>query len=172
MNIHLPNLKKTSGFTLIEMLVVIAIIAIISVIAITLYSNVQADARDGKRKAEMEAIANALEVNKDTATGKYVPLVAATMFGGGAFPGGGSTALDPSTYPYCIAASTTSTIPSQATDAGPSYGFTTVPACPATGTTYNLINGSNPLNTTVSWRLCTRLEKRGTGELFCRTNVQ
>ena len=160
--------RSRSGFTLIELLVVISIIAIISVIAIALFSNVQADARDSKRKAELEAIANVLEVNKSA--GNYNPILP-TNFGGGVYPGDGVSviALDPQDYPYCIAASTSSTPPATPTDV---TEFSTIPLCPNTPVTYNKITGLDPPTTTISWKLCTRLENKGTPTVFCRTNVQ
>lgn len=149
---------------MIEILVVVAIIAILSVIAVTLYSNVQSDARDSKRKAELETISNVLEVNK-TLPG-YQPVTAA-QFGGALFPGGGTTnALDPATYPYCLAQSSGT---ADATTAN----FTNAPSCSAGGTGgYSLINGTVPVANTASWKICTRLENRGTPGVFCRTNVQ
>lgn len=52
------------GFTLIELMVVIAIIAILSVIGITVFSSVQKSARDAKRRLDGKAIALALEQYK------------------------------------------------------------------------------------------------------------
>lgn len=158
---YLPQINNQKAFTLIELLVVIAIIAIISVVAVSLFSNVQSDARDGKRRAELESIANVLEVNKQTAG--YVAPQAAN-FGGGNFPGGSTTrAMDPSNYPYCIAAPTA---------ADPvATNFTTTPTCTATG--FALIDGTAFTSTNQpSYKICTRLENRGTATVFCRTNVQ
>lgn len=56
--------RKKVGFTLIELMVVISIIAIMSVIGLTLYGNVQKSARDAKRRSDLKAIAQALEVYK------------------------------------------------------------------------------------------------------------
>lgn len=63
------NKTKNHGFTLVELLVVISIIAILAVVGITVFSGVQKSARDAKRKADINAIANALEVNKDPVNG-------------------------------------------------------------------------------------------------------
>lgn len=52
---------NTQGFTLVELLVVIAIIAILAVVGITVYSGVQKGARDAKRKADVDAISQAYE---------------------------------------------------------------------------------------------------------------
>ncbi len=67
------QIRKQSGFTLVELLVVISIIAILSVIGITVFSGVQKSARDARRRADIDSITKALEVNIDPA-GKYGPL--------------------------------------------------------------------------------------------------
>ena len=169
---NLPN-QKTSikGFTLIELLVTIAIIAIISVVAVALFGNIQQDARDGKRRAELESLANALEVNKSGGGGNYNPIVATTMLSGGTFPGASTTATDPQGYPYCIGTSVTTTPPGVAVVAN----FVLSPiGCAGGGGTagYTVMSGTQPANTTVSWRLCTRLESKGSPTVYCRTNTQ
>ncbi len=58
----LKNKNITRGFTLIELLVVISIIAILSAVATVSYTNVQKKSRDGKRKSDLAAIQQALEV--------------------------------------------------------------------------------------------------------------
>jgi prepilin-type N-terminal cleavage/methylation domain-containing protein len=157
----LPQTNNSKAFTLIELLVVIAIIAIISVVAVSLFSNVQADARDGKRRAELEAIANVLEVNKTTAG--YQPVLAA-QFGGGNFPGGDTTnAKDPQGFAYCI--SGTSGVANATAN-----GITNTPSC--TDANYTLMSGTQPTGNPAQYKVCTRLESRGTPSVFCRTNVQ
>lgn len=52
--------RTKRGFTLVELLVVIAIIAILSVVGVTIFTNVQENARDAKRRSDLHAIANAL----------------------------------------------------------------------------------------------------------------
>lgn len=49
------------GFTLVELLVVVSIIAILSVIGVATFTNVQKNARDARRKADIDAIAAAFE---------------------------------------------------------------------------------------------------------------
>ncbi len=150
------------------------IIAIISVVAVALFGNVQASARDAKRKSELEAIASVLEVNK-TSGGAYNPITA-NKFGGGNWPGPSAVeALDPQNYPYCISSTTTAAPPSDSaltawasTSPGPSSCSTTAPAV---GTTYSKFAGTVPAATTISWKICTRLEAAG-GTVFCRTNTQ
>ncbi|MFA7244434.1 MAG: prepilin-type N-terminal cleavage/methylation domain-containing protein [Patescibacteria group bacterium] len=55
------HLAKSRAFTLIELLVVVAIIGILATIIIISYTNAQAKARDNKRKADIQAIAAAIE---------------------------------------------------------------------------------------------------------------
>ena len=67
-------MPKKSGFTLLELLVVIAIIAILTVIGFTVFSGVQSKARDTKRKADIIAMANAMEVNYKQGSAYTTPL--------------------------------------------------------------------------------------------------
>ena len=55
--------KSKSGFTLIELLVVIAIIAILATIGALVYTGLQKNARDAKRKVDIESIASSMEAN-------------------------------------------------------------------------------------------------------------
>ncbi len=67
------TLNNPQGFTLIELMVVVSIIAFLAVIGVAAFSNAQKTARDGRRRADIEAIAAALESNRDTVVGKYQP---------------------------------------------------------------------------------------------------
>lgn len=53
--------SSKSGFTLLEMLVVIGIIAILITLGIASYSTVQKKSRDARRKGDLKTIQNALE---------------------------------------------------------------------------------------------------------------
>lgn len=56
------NLVSVHAFTLIELLVVITIIGILMGLLLVAYQGTRKSARDGKRKADLEQIRNALEM--------------------------------------------------------------------------------------------------------------
>lgn len=69
---YLPqSVRKPHGFTLVELLVVVAIIAILAVIGFTVFANLQRGARDARRKADLDAITKAMEMhfNQTAASG-------------------------------------------------------------------------------------------------------
>lgn len=53
---------RRRGFTLIELLVSVAIIAILSAISISIYGSLTTNARDARRKLDLQNIAQALEI--------------------------------------------------------------------------------------------------------------
>lgn len=78
---HNPN-----GFTLVELLVVITIIAILSMVGLVAFSDAQKNARDAKRKADINAIAKALESNYTANSGTPYASVVGSWFVGGNEP--------------------------------------------------------------------------------------
>jgi len=60
------NFLKGKGFTLIEVLVVIAIIGILATVALMSFTGTRAKARDSKRKADLHQVQTALGVFYDT----------------------------------------------------------------------------------------------------------
>lgn len=89
------SLKINKGFTLIELLVVVAIIAILSTIGLTLFNGAQQNARDARRKSDIDAIAAALEGKRSPGTVSY-SVIAGTDFSSGTVP------VDSTTAQYCI----------------------------------------------------------------------
>lgn len=82
------NLKLVQGFTLIELMIAIAIVAILATVGAVIFTNAQKNARDTKRRADIEAMAKAYEA-KYLNNNKYAPLAGADF-------GGGSKPTDPS----------------------------------------------------------------------------
>lgn len=69
----MKNTKK-SGFTLIELLVVSTIIIVLATIGFASFAQAGKNARDGKRKADMEVVRQALVLYKQQAAdGTYPP---------------------------------------------------------------------------------------------------
>ncbi len=54
--------RKQSGFTIVELLIVIVVIAILAAITIVAYNGIQQRARDSQRKSAVAAIQKALEM--------------------------------------------------------------------------------------------------------------
>ena len=68
------NFYRHKGFTLIELLVVIGIIGILVGLSLVGMQNARADARDARRKTDLETIRSALEMCKsDRIDARYPP---------------------------------------------------------------------------------------------------
>src|SRR3989338_4995956 len=77
--------SHSKGFTLIELMVAIAIVAVLATIGYTILQTAQASSRDAKRRADMDAASQALEVNWNVATSQY-PILIDSMFTGAKVP--------------------------------------------------------------------------------------
>lgn len=51
--------KKQTGFTIVELLIVVVVIAILAAITVVSYTNIQTQARDSQRKSDLVALAKA-----------------------------------------------------------------------------------------------------------------
>lgn len=60
MKIKNCKLKICNGFTLVELLVVIAIISILTIISLASFTSAQTKAKDSQRKSDLEALSKAL----------------------------------------------------------------------------------------------------------------
>lgn len=80
-------LKKT-GFTLIELMVVVAIIGILMAAGILAFSNAQQNARDSRRRADIDAMSKAMEQYYQNNSSAYPATASsiATYFPSGSIP--------------------------------------------------------------------------------------
>ncbi|MDQ5932286.1 MAG: ral secretion pathway protein [Patescibacteria group bacterium] len=89
-------MKKSVGFTIVELLIVIVVIGILAAITVIAFSNINAKSRDNERYAEAKTIMKALELYKAD-RGVYPPNSATTAVNG---PGG---ACGDGSYSYSFA---------------------------------------------------------------------
>ncbi len=76
---------KNNGFTLIELMVVVAIIAVLAVMGATVYRGLTKQAKDASRTNDVYAISRAYELKYDLGTRLYQPISQAD-FSSGVFP--------------------------------------------------------------------------------------
>ena len=158
------------GFTLIELLVVMSIIAILSVIGFTMFTSAQANARDARRKIDIDAIQNAIETTRTPGTVYYTALPASGFTSGVVPVDNNAVALKPH---YCIRTSTATSVPADPTIANwaASALCPTSPAASADESMWTDISpGGLPFASgTIAWKACARLE---TGTIYCKPSSQ
>lgn len=180
--------ERQKGFTLVELLVVVAIIAILTTIGITVFTITRQSARDAKRRADIQTIAKTLEnnfveqtpftcpnnVTTGVIAGSYCPLQNLMFQAGVPQDPLYNSAVNPTTgQRYCMWYSSTAGAIIQNPAA-----WSTPGACPTTtvaGT--NNVTGTVPaVGTTppvgqASWRICALMELgTGANKIFCLGN--
>lgn len=73
--------RKNSGFTIVELLIVIVVIAILAAITIVAYTGIQTRARDASRDSAADTIMKGLELYAADNSGQY-PLVCSAVNSG------------------------------------------------------------------------------------------
>lgn len=76
---------RQTGFTLVELLIVIAIISLLATVGVVTYAGLQKDAKDAKRKADIETISTVLESNYTPGLNPY-PSASGSLFTEGFIP--------------------------------------------------------------------------------------
>ncbi len=153
-------MKKSAGFSLIDLMVVVAIIGFLTAIGMTVYADVQAKGRDAKRKADIDSLAKVLEIHR-TDSGGYSTLQA-TWFGSST----GVPTTDPKGYSYCINSDSTVTTIDDATSAN---WDTSTKECKTPYLNVSTVTGAKPSGNT-QWKICTLLEYPV--GVYCRYSVQ
>ncbi|MBU1000528.1 prepilin-type N-terminal cleavage/methylation domain-containing protein [Patescibacteria group bacterium] len=151
---------SNSGFTLVELLVVVTIIALLGTIGISAFIVAQRTARDGKKIADINSIAKSIESSKNYSTGTYAYSGTALSED---FPRGITADIK---YAYCIKTSTGTDLTGIV---DPTVDISwTVNDCPDD---YLVVNSSMEAFavSTKSWKLCALLEK--SNSLFCITSL-
>ena len=73
-------MKKTKGFTLVELMIVVAIIGIMSAVAVPKFSYMIERSREGATKANIGAIMSAIRIYYSDSTGKWPEDITDTSF--------------------------------------------------------------------------------------------
>lgn len=177
MKTSLPTVKKITakGFTLVELMVVIAIIAVLATVALTLFQNSQRGARNARRQADLQAMANAMEThyNSTTASGCVGGVAATYCAMADQWFSQQITPTDPvSTAQYCESHSTTVGSVGVA-----NMGVNATGTCNGVAagnfTAFGLVANGAPVASTTAWKICAQIEPFGTaGNVFCVSNQQ
>ena len=90
-------MKKISGFTLLELLVVISLIGLLTAIAAVNFQSTNQRARDGKRQAGLEQIRTALEIARADSVDNTYPTDVDSLVTGSYLP---TLPTDPKNFSY------------------------------------------------------------------------
>ena len=97
-------MKKTifrKGFTLIELMVVVAIIGILAAIGLATFSGAQAKARNARIKADVKAVQAAMEQTYNPQSGTYTT-VDGDGFASGSIPANVTIQMGAGNTSYCV----------------------------------------------------------------------
>ena len=170
-------IAKKSGFTLVELLVVITIISVLSIVGLTLFSSAQKGARDARRRADIDAIVKALEINKSSANSATYNVLDNNQFtsSSGVIPVDSQNNL----AKYCLSYSTALGVlaPDYPTTwVNTSACPTTTPTTPSSGAGYTAwatISNANPPATSTVWTACALFELGSNPtNIYCRKSSQ
>lgn len=154
----------SKGFTLVELLVVVTIIGILSTIGIVVFSDAQKNARDGRRRADIESIANAIESAKAPGTVVYSPITDANFSSNTIPTDNGSVTDKPN---YCIRVSTTLDAIADPTEDEWSISE------PCVTTDWSPFDAADitSIDKIKLWKVCARLEN-APNKIFCKGSAQ
>ncbi len=143
------SLKKSKGFTIVELLIVIVVIGILATLVIVTFSGIQQKGRDSQRKTDINAVAS--HVSAFYADKGYYPTMAdlnnATWRSTNAKGLDAEALKDPKATAATIAATTSAT----------AYGYTA-----STGTGCDNTTASSDANACSAFTLTATLEGGGT----------
>ncbi len=77
------RVPKTSGFTLLEIIIVMAIIGLLTTLGLASYQSTNKRARDGKRQADLEQMRTALEIARSDSEANTYPATLGELQTGG-----------------------------------------------------------------------------------------
>lgn len=153
---------KPQGFTLIELLITIAIIAILAVVAVAVYQGQIKNARNSARRADIQAIANAMEAQKQSTSSTY-PAISASFFAGGKMP----------SDPINVVNGTNTACTGSSTNTVCKYCYsldsTPITSCSEGATFIDTETAPPGWSASATWTVCANLETTGA---FCRSNSQ
>lgn len=139
---------KSKGFTLVELLIVIAILSVLATIGYVAYYGMNSKARDSARRADIHEITTALEVNKSDQG--YIPLQV-NQFSSFQW-------IDPGGNVYCIGVGNPS---------DPSVSVPWGSSCPSG---FVSVAPGVPAGYFANWKVCAFIEN--SASVFCKSSRQ